>query len=144
MRSVPEVPDPVVDRALAIFRPVATVSRPRLARLVAALIFDSFAEPATAGTRSGGSGTRRLSYRAENLELDLLKPESISGPLALQFMSGRRVLHKTQTDESGEFQIDLPVGQRLTLRLTHKDKGIEVDVPLGLLWPARRISKPRE
>lgn len=161
LRAASEVSDAVMERALAIFPP-APGARPERRRLIASLIFDSFAAPATAGARGGRSGARRLSYRADNVELDLLadfdrrsQTVTITGQLSdritpgaafarvpVQVVSGRKVVRQTVTDEFGEFQLDLVIGKGLTLRVADKAAALEIDVPLGLLWPSRR-STPR-
>lgn len=160
LRGAPEVPEQVMERALAIFRP-ALPARTERHRLIASLIFDSFATPAPAGARGTRSGARRLSYRAENFELELLadldrrsQTIAITGQLSdavspgasfasvrVQLVSGRKVLRQTATDEFGEFHLDSPIGKGLTLRLEATDTIIGIDVPLTPLWPTQRSKR---
>jgi hypothetical protein len=156
IRAAPEVSDAAMKRALAIFQP-APCAQPERHSLIASLIFDSFAAPAMAGVRGARSGTRRLSYRAENFELDLLadfdrrsQTVTITGQLSdrvnvgavfarvlVQLVSGRRVLRQTAMDEFGEFQLDSPIGKSLALRVVDKVAALQIDVPLGPLWTSR-------
>lgn len=162
IRTATEAPDAVMQRALTIFRQKPPVTRSEGHRLVASLLFDSFATPATAGARGASRGTRRLSYRAENFELDLLAdfdrrsqtvtitgqlsdrvtPGNVFARIPVQLVSGRKTLQQTVTDEFGEFQLDSPIAKGLTLRVAHKAADIEIDVPLAPLSPSRR-SNPR-
>jgi hypothetical protein len=155
MRNNPEAPDAVLERAVAIFQP-APGRRQERHRLIASLTFDSFAAPAMAGVRGGSRGTRRLSYRAENVELDLLadydrlaRRVTITGQVndrltpgvfadvPVRLISGRKVLGQTTTDEAGEFQLDAPVTRTVTLRVAAKAPAPEIDVALTPLLPHR-------
>jgi hypothetical protein len=163
IRTASEVPEALMERALAIFRP-APHARPERRRLIASLTFDSFAAPATAGARGAGSGARRLSYRAENFELDLLAdcdnrsqtvtitgqlsdrvaPDTVLAGVPVQLVSGRKVLQETATDDFGEFQLDSRIGKGLTLRVAGTGAALEIDVPLGPLWPSRQGAKRKD
>src|SRR5689334_14749632 len=77
-----EPPAWVVKRDIRI--PDAQSSRPklteRLAQIVAALVFDSFAGMAPAGVRSVAAATRQLLYQADEYGIDLqIAPSSHSG-----------------------------------------------------------------
>jgi hypothetical protein len=160
IRATPEVPGHVVERALAMFQQ-APRTRPERRRLIASMIFDSFAVPAAAGARGTRSGTRRLSYRADNFELELLAdldrrsqtvtitgqlsnrviPGSVPTGVPVQLVSGRKVLRQTATNEFGEFQLDSFIAKGLTLRVAAAEAAPEIDVPLTPLWASRRSAR---
>jgi len=95
----------------------------RASRIIAALLFDSFAQPSVAGVRSTETASRQLLYSAENYSIDLqispsdqsnamvmgqvlrkddMRFESVSNiPLSLVRRGGAII--SSATNETGEF-----------------------------------------
>jgi hypothetical protein len=77
----------------------------RLGQLVAALVFDSAAQPSVAGARSIGGADRQMLYRAETYHIDL------------QFAAGdgERAALTGQILRDGEFEFESVAGLELSL-----------------------------
>ena len=67
-----EPPAQLVQWAVGIFQPVLQVeSKSKVRRIVAALIFDSYDQPMTAGVRHVGEPPRQLLFRAGDVDVDV-------------------------------------------------------------------------
>ncbi len=134
-RGLLGVPADLVDRAIRIFenddRPVSG----RIRRVLASLVFDSFAQPALAGARGGGDA-RHIVLEAEGLDIHLKIPSDpnatrIEGQILLResarfltsatlhlFRDGECV-DSTSVGAFGEFRFkevpDLPVSLQIDL-----------------------------
>lgn len=117
--------------------------------LLATLVFDSFAQPLTAGVRSAAIGSRQLLYKANEITIDLRfefqplqskvfvvgqvleKNESCAMPIPLLLFNenGAAVL-ETETSEYGEFQFEFDTKERLRLSF-ELAAGRRVQVPLS-------------
>ena len=143
-----EPPAWVMKRALRIFE--TQHSRPRLferiGRSVAALVFDSLAQPAVAGVRSTETASRQLLYQAADYSIDLQvarstesranliaqvlrenqpRFESVAGLTVELIHAGERVA-KTTTNEMGEFTIGDIAAGAYDLRVETNDGTITV------------------
>ena len=105
----------------------AATKSPKQESVLAGLLFDTFAQPLTAGIRSGAAVARQLVYEAEGLTVDLrldsqpqsgkvlvvgqvldkrhprVSPNGVS--IALWTQNGQPFLH-VGPNESGEFQLE--------------------------------------
>src|ERR1041385_8449057 len=67
-----DAPDFVIESAIALFHaPFKPSDRPSIRQVIARLIFDSFIQPAYAGSR-GDAGRRQLVLQAEELDIHML------------------------------------------------------------------------
>lgn len=64
-------PVAAVQSAKAAFSMSGLAKRPKQLRDVVQLLFDSFAQPALAGARTTGMGTRQMLYRADPYQIDI-------------------------------------------------------------------------
>lgn len=145
------VPDELVARAQTVFRPAGAASWRDLPRLVASLVFDSFAEPSLAGVRSAGSFSRMLTFEAEELRLDVrVEQEHSSAPLAVtgqlstednllsvahlpvQLWQANRIVAESHTSEFGEFHFDAVPQRDLRLALPVANASRLLEVPLDV------------
>ena len=136
-------------RAESLFKP-NRVAEPWLTR-IGALMLDSWAQPALAGTRSGPSaGDRYLKYRTGPWRLAVRLDTGSSGTLLVAgqvdrtgkgtsawagmpaaLLSGRRTLAETSLNAAGEFQFEaLPARQHLRLQLQILSAKVRLEVPL--------------
>jgi hypothetical protein len=147
-----EPPSEIVQWGIDLFQPViqpAAASGGRLRKIIAALVFDTFDQPAMAGMRRVGAVPRQLLFRAGDVDVDV-KIESLEAndkiTLVGQVLStGDKffdntpvdlrshgiVRYKTKTNVVGEFSfdevpkdtyhlsLDLPEGQ-ITLFCVHR------------------------
>jgi hypothetical protein len=143
-----EPPAWVIKRAIRIFETQRAGPRvvERLGRAVAALIFDSFAQPAIAGVRSTETASRQLLYQAGDYSIDLQvaiasehnasviaqilrenqpRFESVAG-LSIELVRGGRPTAATATNEMGEFTINDVVPGTYDLRVKTPDGMITV------------------
>jgi hypothetical protein len=149
-----EVPDYAVRSARAIF----ALQRPQkvliLPRLVAKLVFDSFREPVLAGVRSQHRITRQAMYEAGDYCVDLrmereqgsssvalvgqianrIQPEQRIASVPIILMSGKKVLGRTVSNSSGEFQIEYQPRKSLSLYVPVLQAGKQIEVPLKDLF----------
>jgi hypothetical protein len=145
------VPDALVSRARALFRPAAAPSWRDLPRLAASLIFDSFAEPSLAGVRSAGSFSRMLSFEADELRLDVRVEQehgaaalAVTGQISsaddflsvahlpIQLLQAGRIVAESQTSEFGEFHFDAMPQRDLRLAFPVANATRLLEVPLDL------------
>jgi hypothetical protein len=130
LAAADEAVDPptwVVRQAVALFEQVRPGREPGVLRkLVASLVFDTFAQPQLAGVRSTGLATRQCLYRYSEYDVDLsfepvngsdrvnvsgqvLGPsedfESVSG-IMVRLIQGTNAMHETVTNHLGEFTFD--------------------------------------
>jgi hypothetical protein len=117
----------VVRQVVALFEEYHPVREPgRLRKLVASLVFDTFAQPQLSGVRSTGLATRQCLYRYSDYDVDLsfepvngsdrvnlsgqvLGPsedfENVGGA-KVELMQAAGVVHETVTNHLGEFTFD--------------------------------------
>lgn len=135
-------PASVVDRALALFRPVGEPAAASLARL----IFDSFLQPAPAGVRGPMRFDRHLVFADRELLLDVhIEPEqeteqhSITGQvqsttlgadqlsgLPVMLVEGQRVLMSTHTNRQGEFVFGAAPRGEVALLVVCRDRVVKI------------------
>jgi len=117
----------VVQRAIDLFAQHGPSPMPSLlSRIVAALVFDSAAQPGLVGVRSLGVATRKCLYRWEGYDIDLsFEPANgsdrvtvtgqILGPsetfrdvsgVSVQLRKGEEVIAETATNHLGEFTFE--------------------------------------
>ena len=147
-----EPPAELVQWGIALFQPLlqpATESGGKLRKIIAALVFDTYDEPLTAGVRRVGAPPRQLLFRAGGVDVDV-KIESVESndriTLVGQVLSNNSkffdntpvkleshgiVRYRTMTNVVGEFtfdevpkdtyhlSVDLPEGQ-ITLFCVHR------------------------
>lgn len=148
--AINEPPAEVVESGIRLFQPVMPPSEGSTVRkIIATLVFDTFAEPAMAGIRRVGAPPRQLLFRAGDVDVDV-KIESMEAndriTLVGQVLSNGAkffdntpvkleshgiVRFKTRTNLVGEFtfdevpkdtyhlSVDLPEGQ-ITLFCVHR------------------------
>jgi hypothetical protein len=148
--SICEPPSQLVQWGIELFQPVMQpASGGRIRKIIAALVFDTFDQPALAGIRRVGAPPRQLLFRAGDVDVDV-KVESMEAndritlvgqvlstgakffdntPVKLE--SHGIVRYKTKTNVVGEFtfdevpkdtyhlSVDLPEGQ-ITLFCVHR------------------------
>lgn len=125
LKSAPEAD---VHAAIGIFRPRPEASRSGLRRILAAVRFDSFFEPALAGARGSASASRQVVLQAEDFDIHLKiwgEPghKQVLGQLLsrsgepctdarFRLLSHSEELDTTTADETGEFSFaDIPEGE---------------------------------
>jgi hypothetical protein len=145
-----EPPAEVVQWGVELFQPIIQpASGGRIRKIIAALVFDTFDEPALAGVRRVGAPPRQLLFRAGDVDVDV-KIESMEANDRITLVgqvlsSGAKffdntpvkleshgiVRYKTRTNLVGEFSfdevpkdtyhlsVDLPEGQ-ITLFCVHR------------------------
>lgn len=64
-------PQGAVRMAKAVFLTANAGKHPRASRGIVELLFDSFLQPALAGTRSAAAGSRQMLYRADPYQIDI-------------------------------------------------------------------------
>jgi len=148
--SACEPPSDALQWGIELFQPVMQpASGGRIRKIIAALVFDTFDQPALAGIRRVGAPPRQLLFRAGDVDVDV-KIESMEAndriTLVGQVLSGGAkffdntpvkleshgiVRYKTRTNLVGEFSfdevpkdtyhlsVDLPEGQ-ITLFCVHR------------------------
>jgi hypothetical protein len=148
--SINEPPSHLVQWGIDLFQPVMQPSSGgRIRKIIAALVFDTFEQPALAGIRRVGAPPRQLLFRAGDVDVDV-KIESLEANDRITLVgqvlsSGAKffdntpvkleshgiVRYKTRTNIVGEFSfdlvpkdtyhlsVDLPEGQ-ITLFCVHR------------------------
>jgi hypothetical protein len=119
------------------------------ARGVLAVLFDSFLQPALAGVRSGGSGTRRMLYGADPYQIDLQieaqnegknllvtgqlmdfrQPEMVGSEVPVLFSNLRGGTIQGRTNQFGEFRAEMENSGDLEL-VFHGDKDEPIVISL--------------
>ena len=119
------------------------------ARGVLAVLFDSFLQPALAGVRSGGSGTRRILYGADPYQIDLQieaqnegknllvtgqlmdfrQPEMVGSEVPVLFSNLRGGTIQGRTNQFGEFRAEMENSGDLEL-VFHGDKDEPIVISL--------------
>ncbi len=149
------IPPEVTRRARALF----DIQSPKrdwlsaLRKLAANLVSDSNVDLLPAGVRAGaasGTGTvRQVTYRAGDYEVDLRLElagdggSEIVGQIVnradgraqfegslVQVIAGGKTVGETETNQFGEFVLDRPVKPAGTLRISLRQAGFQVDLPL--------------
>ncbi len=145
-------PEDIVMLARNIF-PLKPKQKPLLQRLVARLVYDSFADLAPVGVRSGKALSRQLMYEVEDYLVDLrLEGErdsmlvSIVGQVAnrrvpasrmvdqnIRIVSGKSVLRQTRSNGFGEFCLDYSPKRNAKLLISLPEGERHVEVSLNRL-----------
>lgn len=149
------VPPEVAARARALFdktKPERSWFK-GLRQLAAELVFDSSRDLLPAGMRFGGTpGTaepRHISYRAGEYDVHLRLEPTDAGVaeivgqvvsrqvqavpmegLLVQVIAGGRTVGETETNRFGEFVLERPVRPTVTLRISLRDAGCRIELPL--------------
>jgi len=125
-----------------------------LPRLVAKLVFDSFREPALRGVRSQEDSMHRAMYEAKDYCVDLrmehergadavvlvgqianhTQPERRVSGVPVILMSGKEVVGRTVSNDSGEFQMQCHAKKPLRLCVPLRQAGKRIEVPLRNLF----------
>jgi hypothetical protein len=142
-RALQSAPEPVIQRAFAIWQPRAAAAPSLLHRLVAALSFDSgWAAAPALGVRSTGGRQRQLLFTVQGHDVDLrIAPRPagrflISGQVLGPTPSGELALaigshaQHAVLDELGEFRFEpAPAGEcRIVLQLQGL-QGLQATLP---------------
>lgn len=141
---------PLARQAAAIFA-LPKLDSSIWSRLAATLIYDSRLDPVPAGTRSGNAQARHLLFSAGPYRIDLSAEKraqglsivgqilheqptsSTSEPLAIQLLSGQRILLDNQTNEFGEFTFACHPQPRLRLQISIPAHPTYIDIDLKSL-----------
>lgn len=123
------------------------------------LLYDSFAQPATAGTRSAGMRVRHMLYRAEPYQIDLQveahadgnrvivtgqlidvgHPDLVHPGVQVTLSDGRENIVRTLTNQFGEFRGEVNLSGHLELTFLDRDERPIVVILRGVLdasWKA--------
>jgi hypothetical protein len=129
--------DETKQRVIQIFKPSSAATESRVRQVMAALVFDSFLDPALAGARGASATARQLVMRAEEFDIHVKiwgEPEhrQVLGQLlpreGTKFVESARFhllqngerLETSDVDETGEFHFtDVPEG----------DLSLQIDLP---------------
>lgn len=124
----------------------------------AELLYDSFEQPATAGTRSVGMRVRQMLYRAEPYQIDLQvdaqpdrnrlivtgqlidvrHPDIVGAGVQVTLPGGRENIVNTVTNQFGEFRAEVDLSSDLELRFLGRDGKPIVILLRGTLDPTSR------
>jgi len=152
-------PDDVVHQVKAMAVLLARHTDNSFAGELAKLVFDTFAQPITAGVRGAASNARQLLYRAGTLAIDLrveVKPGEVpvflfgqilqeglsdqgQNEVAVTLLEGERTLEETKTNGLGEFEMHVPMLPGLTLSL-RQSGGKHILIPLSAITARGRIT----
>ena len=161
------VPPDVFARAVALF--TSAPERPAIwRRLIAAMTFDSFAQPLPLGVRSAGGLVRQLRYQAEEFALHIhLDRSSAASPLAIvgqilvdsfasqnpallalsggeiALFAGNNLVQQIRCNSFGEFVVECRVRPDLWLRVTPDRSDVQIEVPLDSMLQFGSSSLPR-
>ena len=136
IRQLASEVDAVPDEVTAYGK--AALSWRRIDTELAELLADSHLEPASAGTRSGESGRRSLTFKADGLEIALEisdgPPIVMLGQLAPPLILTVDVQRDDDTleatagsDALGRFRIELPKGGKLRLVLRREPPAAHIE-----------------
>jgi len=152
-----KAPEDVVLKARNIFnirrRPEPRDAEPLLARLFARLVYDSFADLAPAGIRSGRGMSRQLMYEVEDYSVDLrLEGDrdstqvSVVGQIAnrsvpasqlldsqVRLFSGKTVVSETRSNSFGEFCLEFTPKRNMKLCIAVPNGAKQVEVSMNRL-----------
>jgi hypothetical protein len=144
-------PDHLVQWAQALFTTRALEFAPASRRLIARLVFDSFAAPELAGVRAQGRISRHLLYEAGTFGLDLRleyergtprvtlvgqildreHPDRSLSQVSIQIVRGRKEVARTLCNRFGEFQVEYEPDGRLRLYVIELRRSRRVEVSLN-------------
>jgi hypothetical protein len=153
-----DVPRDVVQRANALFAPLETESLFRLPAIPVRLVFDSLLQPVAQGLRTQGELCRETIHEAEGYQLSVrLENEpgtdfvAVVGQLLPNETESRNVAHRpvfvfskeklvarTISSGSGEFQMAFPGRSPLRLVLTLDDPDRRIELPLDTQGASKR------
>ena len=150
-------PEDVVRKARNIFparrKPAVHEAEPLLARLRARLVYDSFADLAPAGIRSGKGMSRQLMYEVEDYSVDLrldgdrdstlvsvvgqianrTAPASRVNDSEVSLLSGKSLVSKTRSNGFGEFWLEFAPKRNMKLCIAIPNGAGQVEVPMNRL-----------
>lgn len=139
-------PEGTVRAANALFGVASTAGRKKAKTGIVELLFDSFSQPALAGVRTVGAGTRQMLYRAESFQIDMQieakpggghvlvtgqvldvnRPEMIRRGLPVTLSNRRGSVVQAVTNEFGEFHVEIENSGDLELSLRGDSEGLIV------------------
>jgi hypothetical protein len=160
--KAPDVPRDTVQRAVALFTPVETESLFQLPAIAMQLVFDSLRQPMTQGLRAQGELCRETIHEADGYQLSVrLEHEpgtdfvAVVGQLLPNETESRSVAHRpvfvfskdklvarTISSGSGEFQMAFPSRSPLRLVLTLDNPERRIELPLDSAAGSRRGGGP--
>jgi len=126
---------------MAAFSKAGLVANPHEKRNSVQLLYDSFAQPATAGTRSMGMRVRQMLYRADPYQIDLQieaepdrnrlivtgqlidarHPDIVDAGVQVTLSDGRGNIVNTVTSQFGEFRAEVNLSGDLELTFLGRD-----------------------
>ena len=142
-------PEQTVRIVKAAFAGSQFAAQSKGARGVLAVLFDSFLQPALAGVRSGGSGSRRMLYGADPYQIDLQieaqnegksllvtgqlmdfrQPEMVGSEVPVLFSNLRGGMIQGRTNQFGEFRAEMENSGDLEM-VFHGDKDEPIVISL--------------
>lgn len=151
-------PAHLVRWARALFSTGERAAAPSRGRLVARLVYDSFAAPELSGVRAQSRISRHLLYEAGSFGLDLRvehergspsvtlvgqildreQPERSLSGVSVQLVRGRTAVSRAQCNRFGEFQIEYEPHGRLRLYVSEEHRRQRVEVSLNGLQRDQR------
>lgn len=150
-------PEALLQKAQALASRLPTPKPGRIKTILAALTFDSAAQPALAGLRSIEMGVRQMVYEAGGFDIHL-RSEPAAGPGALvlvgqvldpaqsepplrqlpvRLLHGKSEVAATVTNDLGEFQLEHPDLPDTVLEVLLEARGLSLQVPLAGLLEGR-------
>lgn len=147
-------PEALLQKAQALASRLPAAKPGRIKTVLAALVFDSAAQPALAGIRSIEMGVRQMVYEAGGFDIHLRsEPAAVQGAavlvgqvldptqsepslrqLPVRLVRGKSEVAATVTNDLGEFQLEHPDLPGTVLEVLLEAKGLSLQVPLaGLL-----------
>lgn len=150
-------PEALLQRAQALASRLPAAKPGRIRTILAALAFDSAAQPALAGVRSIEMGVRQMVYEAGGFDIHLrsepaavqralvlvgqvLDPTQSEPPLRqlpVRLLRGKSEIAATVTNELGEFQLECPEMSNAVLEVLLEARGLSLHVPLAGLLEGR-------
>jgi hypothetical protein len=150
-------PEPLLRRAQELASRLPAAKPGRIRTILAALTFDSAAQPALAGIRSIEMGVRQMVYEAGGFDIHLRsEPAAVQGALVLvgqvldptqsepplrqlpvRLLLGKSEVAATVTNDLGEFQLEHPDLSGTVLEVLLEARGLSLQVPLAGLLEGR-------
>lgn len=146
-------PEPLLRKVQALASRLPAVKPGRFRTILAALTFNSAAQPALAGVRSVEMGVRQLVFEAGGFDillraepaavqgacvivgqvLDRERTKQSPGRLPVRLLRGKNEVAATTTNEAGEFHFEDVDLSGMVLEVLMETKGISLQVPLGTM-----------
>jgi hypothetical protein len=135
-------PEDTVRSVKSAYQPVGYRANKKFSGIVAELLFDSFLQPATVGTRSATLGARQMLYRAGTYQvdvqieakpdesrlsvtgqlMDVSRPEIVRTDVPVTLSNRRGHVVRTATNQFGEFRGEVEDLGDLELRIAGPDE----------------------